>query len=243
MAGPPKCKKQSQQGWCPALGESPWLHLLHHLESSGTPRSRGQAGSPSSDHRTAELLGSHVESCSTWITPCPKNSNLLTFEACVAKTFSQCSCRVQAVGTPGRKGRKGQPGGRLEHPLLCHPPAPSPSSSLLTASCSVTAVVPKADPGVLYRDKIHPKGSFLEISLRRKEEISEQICLRALPLAQECRGERKKKWSRHFPSAQTQFSKCKFETSDNNLQIVTSESRKKSHNQCFSLISSRAVSL
>lgn len=76
---------------------------------------------------------------------------------------------------------------------------------MVTASCSVTAVVPKADPGVLWRDKIHPEGSFLELSLTRKQEISEQMGLRALPPAQECRGGRKKGFMSFSISLNTVF--------------------------------------
>lgn len=121
---------QSQQGWCPALGESPWLHLLHHLQSSGTPRSRGQAGS---DHRTAELLGKLLH----MVTPCPKNPNLLTFEALPvwlkhsANAPAGCKQWELQVGQGGRASQVG--GWSIPCCATLLPPAPAPMALQLFA--------------------------------------------------------------------------------------------------------------
>lgn len=81
------------------------------------------------------------------------------------------------------------------------PPAPAPVALQLFAHSSV----PKADPGVLCRDKIHAEGSFLELLLTRKEELSELMGLPVLPLAQECHGERKKVFTSFSISINTVF--------------------------------------
>lgn len=202
-----------------ASGGHVQIHLLHPLQSSGTPRCRAQAGSPTTgEHRGQLSCWAPTWKAAPHCHSMPQKPNLLTFQA--LPVWLNHSANIQWELEVGKGGRASQVGGwSIPCCATFLPPAPAAMalcSSLLTASCSVTAVVPKVDPGVLCRDKIHPKGSFLELSLWRKEEISEQMGLGVLPLAQECGGERKKKWSCHFPSPQTQFLKREFETSDKN---------------------------
>lgn len=240
MAGPPKCcvfveeLQQRQQRLCPALGEAP---------SPASPSEFRHSQGTGDGHRGQ--LGSHVESCSTLSLHAQKaQSSDLPSPTCVAKIFNQRSCRMQAVGTPGRKGRNVQPGGRLEHPLLCHLPATSPSCHGPAALCSQPValsqqVSPKVTLVSCAGTRSTPKAhSWRSLSGGRRTFQSRWVLERCLVLGSVVGKE--EKWSGHFPSPQTQLSKYE---SDKKEQILTCGSRKKSHNQRFSRISSIPVGL